>query len=184
MFFVEYINTFLKLKAEASGYPSWVQTPTDEDRYIRQCFGSEGIQLDKESIRLNASKRGLAKLYLNPMWGKLTERSNRAQTKLISEPHELYRFLVTPGIEVVNIMFASDDVVWISWQYSSEEHVPSLRHTNEIIGAFVTAGARIHLYSYLDRLKDKAIYCDTDSVIYVQPVDKPPLVETGDKLGR
>jgi hypothetical protein len=78
-----------------------------------------------------------------------------------------------PRIKVVNMMFASDDVVWISWQYSSEEHVHSLRHTNEVIGAFVTAGARIHLYSYLDRLKDKAIYCDTDSVIYVQPVDNP-----------
>jgi hypothetical protein len=35
----------------------------------------------------------------------------------------------------------------------------------------------------LDRLKDKAIYCDTDSVIYVQPVEKSPVVETGDKLG-
>jgi hypothetical protein len=45
--FVEYINTFLKLKAEASGYPSWVQTPADEDRYIRQFFDGEGIQLDK-----------------------------------------------------------------------------------------------------------------------------------------
>jgi len=34
--FVEYINTFLKLKAEASGYPSWVRTPTDEDQYIEE----------------------------------------------------------------------------------------------------------------------------------------------------
>jgi hypothetical protein len=117
------------------------------------------------------------------MWGKLTERSHRAQTKLISKPHELYRFLVTPGIEVQNMMFASDDMVWISWQYSSEEHVPSLRHTNEIIGSFVTAGARIHLYSYSERLQDKAMYCDKDSVIYVQPADEIPLVETGDKLG-
>ena len=32
--FVQYNNTFLKLKAEASGYPSWVRTPADEDRYI------------------------------------------------------------------------------------------------------------------------------------------------------
>jgi hypothetical protein len=96
------------------------------------------------------------------MWGKLTERSNRTQTKLISEPHELYRFLVTPGIEVLNMMFASDDV-WVSWHFFSEEHVPSLRHTNEVIGAFVTAGARILIYSYLNRLQDKTIYCDTDS---------------------
>jgi hypothetical protein len=66
---VEYINTFLKLKAEASGYPSWVQTTAGEDQYIRQFFESEGIQLDKESISYNASKRGLAKLCLNSMWG-------------------------------------------------------------------------------------------------------------------
>ena len=32
--FVEYINTFLKLKAEASGYPSWDRTHEDEDSYI------------------------------------------------------------------------------------------------------------------------------------------------------
>jgi hypothetical protein len=29
--FAQYINTFLKLKAEASGYPNWVQCPADED---------------------------------------------------------------------------------------------------------------------------------------------------------
>jgi hypothetical protein len=76
---VEYINTFLKLKAEASKYPSWIQTPAHEDQYIQQFFGSEGIHLDKESIRFIVSKRGLAKLCLNSMWGKLTERSNRSQ---------------------------------------------------------------------------------------------------------
>jgi len=32
--FVDYINTFLELKAEASGYPNWVQSPEDEERYI------------------------------------------------------------------------------------------------------------------------------------------------------
>jgi len=47
--FVEYINTFLKLKAEASGYPSWFRTPDDEDLYIRQFYQSEGIQLKRLS---------------------------------------------------------------------------------------------------------------------------------------
>jgi hypothetical protein len=117
------------------------------------------------------------------MWGKLTERNNRSQTKLISEPQELYKFLVMPGIEVTNMIFASDQVVWISWRFADNEHVPSLRHNNDVVGSFVTAGARIHLYSYLDRLQDKALYCDTDSVIYIQPSDEPALVETGDNLG-
>jgi hypothetical protein len=56
-------------------------------------------------------------------------------------------------------------------------------NTNEVIGAYVTAGARIHLYRYLDRIHERAIYCDTDSVIYVQPNEGPQLVDTRDRLG-
>ena len=41
----------------------------------------------------------------------------------------------------------------------------------------------MQLYRYLDTLQDKALYCDTDSVIYVQPKGEPPLIETGDNLG-
>jgi len=67
--FAEYVDTFLKLKTDASGYPDWDRTPEDEDRYISNFFASEGIHLDKEAIRPNAGKRGLAKLCLNSMWG-------------------------------------------------------------------------------------------------------------------
>jgi len=115
------------------------------------------------------------------MWGK--ERSDRTQTRVITEPKDLYSFLATPGIEVTILAFASDDVVWISLKHSAEERVPNLRHTNEFIGAYVTSGARIHLFRYRDRLGERAIYCDTDSVIYIQPRDEPFLIETGDKLG-
>jgi hypothetical protein len=117
------------------------------------------------------------------MWGKLTERKNRVRTKMISEPREIYRFLATPGIEVTNLMFASDDVVWASWRFIAEEKIPSLRHTNEVLGAYVTSSARIHLYSYLDRLQEKALYCDTDSVFYIQRLDESMLIECGDQLG-
>jgi hypothetical protein len=82
------------------------------------------------------------------------------------------------------MFFANDDVVWIYWQYSAEERMQSLLHTNEVIGAYLTAGARLHLCSYLDMLKDKAIYTDTDSVIYIQPRNEPMLIETGDNVGQ
>ena len=55
--FVQYIYTFLKLKAVASGYPSWVQSPADEDRYISEFAASEGIQMDKGAIGANPAKR-------------------------------------------------------------------------------------------------------------------------------
>jgi len=63
--FVKYIDTFLKLNSEASGYPACVRTPEDEDRYIANFFASEGIRLDEGAIKPNAAKRGLAKLCLN-----------------------------------------------------------------------------------------------------------------------
>ena len=83
----------------------------------------------------------------------------------------------------MNLEFASDDVVYISWRSGSEEDVNKLRHTNEAIGAYVTARARIHLYCYLDHLGKNAMYCDMDSVLYIQPMGEPPLMETEDKLG-
>jgi len=109
--FVDYINTFLKIKAEASGYHSWVRGPEDEERFIDSFEQSEGVRLDRRSIKFNAAKRGLAKLCLNSMWGKFTERNDRTKTKIITEPRELYGFLATPDIEVTNLVFASDDVV-------------------------------------------------------------------------
>ena len=42
--FVDYINTFLKLKAEASGYPGWVRSPADEERQIESFWNTEGIR--------------------------------------------------------------------------------------------------------------------------------------------
>ena len=68
--FVEYINTFLKLKAEAGAYPSWVRTKADEDQYIEMFWQSEGVRLDTDKIKYNATKRELTKFCIT-MWGKL-----------------------------------------------------------------------------------------------------------------
>jgi hypothetical protein len=52
--FAEYVNMFLKLKQESSGYPSWVQSEEDKDRCIKEYRRAEGIALDKASISKNA----------------------------------------------------------------------------------------------------------------------------------
>ena len=69
--FKEYVNTFLKIKQEASGYPKdWV---TDEQKqaYIDEYYKHEGIRLDPEKIEYNPGLRSLAKLMLNSLWGML-----------------------------------------------------------------------------------------------------------------
>jgi hypothetical protein len=84
----------------------------EEDRYIKSFYESEGMRLNKEAICTNAAKRALAKLRPNIRWGRFTERNNRTLSKMISDSQELYRFLITPGIEVTNLLFDSDEVVW------------------------------------------------------------------------
>ena len=59
----------------------------------------------------------------------------------------------------------------------------NLRHTNYFIGAYVNAGVRIHPYVYVYMLQKRALYCETDSVIYIQPTAETSLVKTGDCLG-
>jgi len=112
------------------------------------------------------------------MWWRLKHWSDRTLTRVISDVKKLYGLLATPGIEVMNLVLATPDDVWISSKYRGEEDVPILRHTNELIGAYVTAGASIHLYRYVHWLQESAIYCDMVSVIYIQQTDSTELIET------
>ena len=51
------------------------------------------------------------------------------------------------------------------------------------VAAYVTTQTRLKLYENLSKLGDSVLYCDTDSVIYIQSVDEPPKVETGYYVG-
>jgi len=74
--FVDYINIFLKLKAEATGYPGWIQRPEDKEQYVETFGKNEGIRLDRESIKSNAAKRCLTKTLPQLHVGE-TERKER-----------------------------------------------------------------------------------------------------------
>ena len=51
--FAEYVNTWLKIKQESTGYPAWVVTPTDKAQYVYQYKEREGIDLDPDLIAKN-----------------------------------------------------------------------------------------------------------------------------------
>ena len=69
--FKEYVDTFLKIKQEASGYPKDCVTPEQKQVYVSEYLEHEGIKLDPEKITHNPGLRALAKLMLNSFWGKL-----------------------------------------------------------------------------------------------------------------
>ena len=70
--FADFINTFLKVKQEASDWPSWCLTELDKRNYIEDYHTMEGVRLDTNKICKNPGRRSLAKLLLNRyvLWKK------------------------------------------------------------------------------------------------------------------
>ena len=179
--FTEYVNTFLKIKQEASGWPSWCVTEKQKHKYIEMYYQKEGVSLDYQNIRKNPGMRALAKLMLNSFWGKFGQRGNKQQVDLVEDPIVYFDKLTSDQEEVTAVNYVSDQIVEMRWKYK-DDFVESNPRINVIIAAYTTAQARLKLYSYLEGLGPRALYADTDSVIFSskQGEWKPML---GDYLG-
>ncbi|XP_060588537.1 uncharacterized protein LOC132743952 [Ruditapes philippinarum] len=163
--FTEYVNTFLKVKQEASGWPDWCKTETDRHKYIQEYFDKEGILLDYDKIEENPGLRLLAKIILNSFWGKFGQRSNLTQTTFIDDPVQFIDMMTSDQQEIKNVRFINDEAVQLDWAYNTD-FIETSGRTNVVVAAYTTAQARLKLYSYLQALGDRVLYCDTDSVVF------------------
>ena len=176
--FTNYIDQFLRLKQEASGYPSWCVTSEDKQRYIEDYFKNEGIRLDPPK---NPGLRSLAKLCLNSMLGKFAPRSGLSQTEIHDDPAEVNKLLQSDTVTVDNIRL-NEEIVEVT--YKEDGAFARVNpNTNVVVAAFTTCHARLKLYEVLEKLGDRALYQDTDSVVFQTRLGEwePP---TGDYLGQ
>jgi hypothetical protein len=179
--FTEYINTFLKLKQEASGWPNWVKTEEDADRYIDSYMKQEGIKLDAENIEFNRGLRSLAKICLVSFWGKFGQRDNMRRTTHFDQPGDFFELLQNESKVVTNITFPSTEIAEVQWE-DEAQFASSSDRTNVIIAAYTTAHARLFLYDIIEKLGEYVCYMDTDSVIFIES-EKTPFIPVGDFLG-
>ena len=97
--FAGYINKFLQLKQEASGYPAWCVSEEDREKFKRDYYENEGIKL--HHVAKNEGRRAFSKIMLNSLWGKLAQRDSLTKVEYISRPSK-YFSLVTDATKVVN----------------------------------------------------------------------------------
>lgn len=179
--FSDYIDSFLKVKAEASGYPKWVKTEEDKDNYIKQYFENESILLEKIKILKNAGLRTLAKALLNFLYGKFGQRTDKCKKIVITDVVQLIELLSNENVEVLNMIQLTETSALFTYKYRKEAN-PETGYVNVSIAAYTTTHARIELYKYLDLLKERVFYFDTDFIIFVKRKgDVMP--NTGDYLG-
>ncbi|XP_041376688.1 uncharacterized protein LOC121389144 [Gigantopelta aegis] len=162
--FAEYINTFLKLKQEASGWPEWCITEEDKDTYISQYRDKEGVQLDRNKITKNPGLRSLAKLCLNSFWGKYGQRLNMKQSAFIHENNAdvFFQMLADPTKDIIDFHVLTETILQLEYLHKST-FIPEDLKTNVFLATFTTSWARLKLYSVLEQLGENVLYYDTDS---------------------
>ncbi|XP_028411614.1 uncharacterized protein LOC114534373 [Dendronephthya gigantea] len=153
--FKDYINTFLKIKQEASGYPKNCTTEEQRRLYVEEYYEREGIRLDPSKIEHNPGLRALAKLMLNSFWGKFAQRPNMSKVELIADPQVYFDYLTSDEINVLDANFVNDEVIEIHYE-NNENFIAPNSKTNVVIAAFTTAYARLKLYDVLDQLQERA----------------------------
>ena len=102
--FQPYIQTWLKYKTEASGWPMKCDTDEKKNEFIREFKEREGVDLDREKMVKNPGLRSIAKLMLNSLWGKLGQRRNQGQTSLFSKYWPFYRLISDAKIKIKGIL--------------------------------------------------------------------------------
>ena len=163
--FTEYINTFLKLKAQASGYPQGVDTQEEKLNYVKQFSQHEGIELDPTLIEHNPGMRSIAKLALNSFYGKFGQRTSMKKSVFIRDPHLVYQLLSDYTKKICDMHVMNEDMAIVEYT-DIEEFKEQDRKTNVMISALCTTYARLKLWEVLNQLGDHVLYHDTDSVIY------------------
>ena len=113
----------------------------------------------------NKGMRAIAKIMLNSLWGKLAQRENMPKTEYLSEPAKFFDLVTNPNKIVKNVDICRENLLLVNWE-DTESNVEAHVCSNVIVAAFVTAQARLKLYEPLEKLNERVLYFDTDSIIY------------------
>jgi hypothetical protein len=178
--FADYVDAFLKLKQEASGYPSWCHTPEDQQKFKEKYREQEGITLDH--IEKNEGRRSFAKVMLNCLWGKMAQRPCLPKTEYLTEPSQYFEMIHDKTKYMKHVDVVREDLILVNYE-EDLNFVQGDEFGNVIIAAYVTAHARLKLYEALELLGDRVLYFDTDSCIYIDRPGQPHPVIEGDRLG-
>ena len=175
--FKGYIRRFMKIKLESSKY----DFKTKEEEASFKAKIRDSLDINVEKFEFNAGLRSISKLCLNSLWGKFGQRNNMSQTKYVTEVSEFYEILLDDKLDDINFQFINDNMVQMTYNFK-DQFVDNHNSTNIFIACFTTSHARLMLYNKLDYLKEKVLYFDTDSIIYID--DGTMTIETGDLLGQ
>ena len=116
------------------------------------------------------------------LWGKYGQRLNMKKTKFINEPSEYFDLLLDDTVD--DKWFTNINEETIIGEYNMKKgYIKANKNGNIHIAAFTTCYARLKLWEVLNKLGDRVLGFDTDSVWYKYNDTDQPILEYGDSLG-
>ncbi|KAL3113374.1 hypothetical protein niasHT_013200 [Heterodera trifolii] len=184
--FSSYVNSFVGLKVQASGWPEGCDTEEQRQAFVAEFLRTEGIHLDPTKVAFNPGLRLIAKTLANSLWGKLAQRVGHTEIQYTRTPAEFHKLLDDPTYDKLDFVHVSDHMDRVVVRKRPEFAKAPL--TNCLpVAIFVTSYARLHLYGYMEQVlamnNAELLYCDTDSIYYVNKIGAPCVPE-GEALGQ
>jgi hypothetical protein len=180
--FIDYVKTFYKKKLLSSKLS--FEDDVQIQKFMEEVKTKEGIDIGTvHEFQENAGLRQLTKLMLNNLWGRFGMENNKSRVEFVSSFEALVAKMDDDTIEIQTIRPVTSTTGQLTYKTKTPELLQIPKDTNIFIAVITTAWARIRLYQELDKLKERAIYCDTDSVVYKQSADPNQNLLTGNFLG-
>ncbi|KAK3932712.1 putative DNA polymerase [Frankliniella fusca] len=161
-----YVRRFMALKIQASGWPPECDTEEKQAKFVEDTLKHDGVVLDPTKMEKNPALRALSKLMLNSFWGKFGEKTLRPKTEFLYDYAKLIALVTDNTKEVTGLLPLSDECLQVTWKPVEDSEV-SLPTSSLLHAAYTTCHGRMQLYKYLDVVKERALYHDTDSVAYI-----------------
>ena len=178
--FEGYVDYFLRIKMECDGWPREDMSLEEKQAYIDQVYQENGFlaKMRLNQVEKNPGLRFDAKLKLNSLWGKFIQQPVLEGFQFVTNLRQFREMMLNPTIKEgsLQFMFTSEETLLASYLHA-EDFVEHARRFNPYLGAFVTAHGRRRLHEAMFQIgTQRILYCDADSLIYVEGQDSVAMV--------
>ena len=183
--FKEYISKLVAEKIHSSSSP-----PDNFEEIQREWKERFNVELDRALMCLNPGLRQIAKLQLNSLWGKLSERAKLEFYHNV-DPEQFLELELQEMLGEIKFKqkFRISSNTWfvagerLQRRLWEKTLIENRKNTNVAIGAHVTMWGRRMLWEEMKKLGKRVLYHDTDSILYEYDPSKEYNTKTGKYLG-
>jgi hypothetical protein len=170
-----YVSFFLRMKQEAEGWKKLgasCDNPSEEEKdiVIERVFIENGniARIRKELMEKNPTKRQLAKIFLNSLWGKFCQKPHKEHFVTIHGYQQFIKLWNDPTIDKTSFSFRHiGNNTWKVLYRTIDSYTKPNPKYNIYLAAKVTEWARTILHTEMLRIgPSNVLYCDTDSIMY------------------